>query len=516
MGNDSLDMMELDELNQDMRRSTREKRRKRKKRHTGRLILLCLAGAIAAFVGVRTLTAKNHVPTVEAYAVQKGDIRQEVSISGTVVTDEEKSYFAKAAIPVASIPVSVGDTVKKGDVLLTFDNAKVNLAQQTTELSHAAQTGNYENSLQQDAKNRADFAEANTNVPILDEQVDFIKDWIQELQLKISEKKQRMNQTYLELQEARLIEQQNLAERMETTSSTLEELDRLLYESQIRQNNDAEINAWTKQVEDLQQELTKYQEERSKMKSQQTSSEASLMNPGALNALNATQQSNTLTSEDTLSSLEEAAQGITADFDGVVTEIKIREGATPSQGMELIHIASTEKVKVDIQITKTDLDKVRLGQDVTVTVAGREYQGEVSKIAGNATRNSGGMAVVSAKIDILNPDEYLILGVEADTDIHTNDAKEAIILPYQYINSDSEGDFVNAVVDGVITRIPITIGITTDTAVEVSSGLTEGTQVVSTLPAGVEEGSRVETVPAAAQTGSSMDGMMDMMMNSFG
>ena len=514
MSDDTLDVMEWDDTEAPEQELPEEeqaqsfRQRHRKKRLKKRWIALGLAVLLVGFLGIRGYVASKTLPTVEAYEVTQGDLRQIVSISGTVVTDEEKGYFAKVTVPVETLHVSVGDTVKKGDLLITYDPAKLELAKQTASLGQNAQTGNYDNSMQQEAKNRADFAEANTYLPILEQQVDFINDWIQEISLKITEKQQRMNQTYMELQQA-------YTDELNSTNpdkDKLNTLQRLQHESQLAQNNDPEINAWRKQIEDLQQELVKFQENKAEMDSQQKTSEASLMNPGAINALNANQQSNTLQTQDTLQDLTQAQEGIRADFNGVVTEIGIREGATPTPGMELVHLSSTEKSKVQIQITKADLEKVRVGQDVVVTVAGRSYDGQVSKIAGNATRNSSGMAIVAGEVMILDPDEGVILGAEADADIHTGDANGAVILPYEYINSDSRGDFVYAVVDGVIQRQEITIGITTDMAVEILSGLTPGTLVTSSLPAGVQEGTKVETVPVSEK---SQDMMMQMMINNF-
>ncbi len=521
MGIDQLETMDLEDLDRSgetpeygYERSGPGRPRK-KKRHPVRTVLLILLIASAGFFGYRAYAASKALPVVEVYEVGRGDIEQIVSISGTVVTDEEKGYYAKASVPVQQIFVDPGDQVHAGDLLLTYDPDKLSLLRSTTQLGQDAQTGNYNNSLQQDAKNRSDFARSSTDEPILKEQVDFINDWIQELNLKITEKQQRMQQTYLELQEAF----QDEMNKDHPDQDVLDRLEMLQMESQIKQNNDEEINAWRTQIQDLQQELSKFQENRTDATSKKKTSEASIMNPGAIQALNANQQSNTLSTEDTLKSLDEAAQGIRADFDGVITEVGIREGATPAQGMELIHLASTEQVKVWIQITKSDMERVETGQKAEVEIAGHMYEGAVDKISGNATTGTGGMVVVNGQIRLLNPDEHVILGLEADADIHTRFAENAVILPYEYINSDSAGDFVNAVVDGKIKRLPIEIGITTDTVVEVTRGLKEGTLVAGTLPDGVKEGSSVETKDADGNRPAAnpeMDNMIEAIPAGFG
>ena len=65
-----------------------------------------------------------------------------------------------------------------------------------------------------------------------------------------------------------------------------------------------------------------------------------------------------------------------------------------------------------IEVTKYDLPKIEIGQKVDVTIAGKEYEGEVSKI-NKAAANSQGTPVVGAEVHIKNPDEDIFLGVEA-------------------------------------------------------------------------------------------------------
>ena len=79
--------------------------------------------------------------------------------------------------------------------------------------------------------------------------------------------------------------------------------------------------------------------------------------------------------------------------------------------------------------------------------------------------------------------------------IHTNAAKDVIVLPAEIVNTDRNGDFCYVVEDGVVVMRRIVTGISSDTMVEVTEGLREGDQVVYDMTGTVTEGMNVTAVP---------------------
>ena len=67
--------------------------------------------------------------------------------------------------------------------------------------------------------------------------------------------------------------------------------------------------------------------------------------------------SNNLTELDAKSAKElvaEGKKGITADFNGVISKSAVQQGAAVTQGMELFTLQNTDKVSVDINVSKYD------------------------------------------------------------------------------------------------------------------------------------------------------------------
>ena len=160
---------------------------------------------------------------------------------------------------------------------------------------------------------------------------------------------------------------------------------------------------------------------------------------------------------------------------------------------------SASMAEVSFQISKADMGKVQVGQKVDITVNGRDYEGEVSSISGTATKNAGGVPVVDAKIRIKNPDDQLILGVEATNKIHMNFSDNTIVVPYEYVGADADTDYVMVLENGIAKRHDVTLGLTTSTDAEILSGLQEGDQLIIGDIDSINDGTAVTVKTEAAK-----------------
>ena len=109
--------------------------------------------------------------------------------------------------------------------------------------------------------------------------------------------------------------------------------------------------------------------------------------------------------------------------------------------------------------------------------------------------NSNNTPVVSAEIEITNPDEDIYLGVEAKINIHAQKEENALLIPVEAINSDKNGDFVYIVENGVVVRRNVTTGVSSDEYTQIVEGIKEGDQVMTDISTGVTEGMQVTVIP---------------------
>lgn len=459
----------------------------KRKKIRKRILLGVPVVIIIALLTANTIIARNAKPIVTAQTAVRGNVEQIISTSGQVKTEKTMVYFSDVSLPVAKIHVTPGDTVIRGDVLMTYDEAALETEIRLNELKLQSATGGYNNSIQTNNETVGDLNEANTNLPVLDQQIADTETYIRNLEHKIEKKKADLAFFGTQLQ----ITLQEWSDK--PTSEEYENLLELIEYNRYEQQYNKEILSWQDELAVYNDMLADYQEYRTEMKSQKSSSESGRMTAASKSELDANKESEDIQTSQTLAHLEEARSGMAAAFTGVVTTVDIAEGATTTPGGQLLTLESTEDVKVELFISKYDLEKMKEGQAADVTIAGKTYQGKISKISKMAVTNSTGTPVVSAEIKISNPDDAIYLGVEAKVEIHTAEATGVVIVPVEAVNVDKEGNFVFSMENDMIVKKPVVTGISSDNFIEIIEGLREGDVVIIDLPADVTEGTEVVT-----------------------
>ena len=85
-----------------------------------------IAGIAAIGAAVAALSsAASSVSYAETAEIQMKNLENKISVSGTVESSESRKVYSKLMYPVEKINVSVGDTVKKGDVLCTINTEEL-------------------------------------------------------------------------------------------------------------------------------------------------------------------------------------------------------------------------------------------------------------------------------------------------------------------------------------------------------------------------------------------------------
>lgn len=464
-----------------------DKAAKKKRR---KIIIFIIIGVILLLIILMKIFGGNGAEAVvTTVSTELGEIEQTINTSGTVTTQETKSYFSDVNVEIGEIPVAVGDAVKAGDLLVSYDADALAKEKELAQLELKSTEGSYQNSVQSNGEKLGDLKEANVNLEVLDQQIADTEAYITGLENKIAKKKSDLAH-FGALLQISLLDWQDKPDSEEYLN-----LQKQVQLNNYEQQNNEEVKGWEDELKVYNDMLADYKEYRSEMKSQKNSAEAGKMNAGAKEELEAQNQTKEIKAAESLENIETAEGGITASFDGVVTEMNAVEGGVVAAGSQILKLESTENVMVKISVTKYDLDKIAVGQKAVVTIGSKEYEGEVAKINKMAEKNNSGAAVVGAEIKIINPDSDVILGVEAKVVISTAQETDTVIVPVSAVNVDANGEFIYAVENNVLVKKPVVTGISSDTMIQIVEGIKEGDQIVTEVTTGLTEGMAVVAVP---------------------
>ena len=111
-----------------------KKKKSKKKLVIGVGILAVAAVAGANIYGSRN-AAENAVPQIEVVKAVRDNVQQTVETSGTVVSEEQKTYFSPVNAKVDVADVKEGETVKAGTKLIEFETENLEKDNQRAELN---------------------------------------------------------------------------------------------------------------------------------------------------------------------------------------------------------------------------------------------------------------------------------------------------------------------------------------------------------------------------------------------
>ena len=150
-----------------------EEKEEKKKIIIGAAVVLVAAGGIS--VAAQRKSGEDQIPQVPVVTVQTGDVEEIVDASGTVGSEEEKTYYSPVNAQIKKVAFSQGDVVKKGTKLIEFDTKDLEKDNQKAELN--LKSTKYDT---KDTVNKSDKA---------DQKQKDAKKKVQELEKKVKDKK---------------------------------------------------------------------------------------------------------------------------------------------------------------------------------------------------------------------------------------------------------------------------------------------------------------------------------------
>ena len=169
---------------------------------------------------------------------------------------------------------------------------------------------------------------------------------------------------------------------------------------------------------------------------------------------------------------------ITAPISGKVTSIAVSSGEMVAPSVPLLSIIDVSRIFVKVGISEKDISKIKEGQKVSLEIDAfpeEKFRGEVV---------SKGVAVdqisktLEVKIEILQSEVDIPVGVFARGDILVKTTQDALIIPSSALTRKKDAIYVYVIEEGIARQKEVVLGIIQDERVEILKGLSEKEEIV--------------------------------------
>ncbi len=401
------------------------------------------------------------VPTVTLATVEEGVLEQGVHLSGKVTGDVEVAILPKLSGKIERVAVSVGDAVKKGDLLVQLDQSDIRSQVSQAEAGVQAARAGVEMAREQAQSQVLNTSAAYTQAKL----------GVEQAAAQLNAAKTAYENAKADYERIRQLAESGLASQQQLEQA---KLGMQQAEAGYKQAESAYENA---------QEGLKVARKNQLMAERQTavkSAEAQLQQAQA--GLEAARQQ-----------LENTR--ITAPVDGRVASLSAVVGAMAAPGSPLLTIVDMDPAVIEVLLPENVYPMVDVGQEVEVQVQRETFAGKVR--SKDMTVNPANRTYL-LKVEVPNPDWKLVSGMTASLFILENGAEKGLLIPAEaYMDSEKPGrGSVMVYKDGVVEERTVTIGKMTSRQVQILSGLSAGEKVVTKGQHLLKDGDRVAVADA--------------------
>lgn len=437
---------------------------------TAVIVAACGIAAVMAFRrGAHRASANDTEVKNNTISLERTDLMRSVSATGTVQSSRTRTVSADAnGIVVKKVKAKVGDTVKKGDALVTFDQSDLEEA-----LS--------------DARENLDDAEAGA-----DREISSAREQLSEARENYSDENKKQEKKISGAKQDRKEAQKQVSKAEKQASSGKSAEQRQQAQEQLQKAQEA-----LKQAESAYENAVSGRDSTKKQNKEQINN--------AENALETAQSNKKKSIREAQKQVDEAEKNlekcaVTAPIDGVVTAVGIQEGDTYSGGT-MFQIDDTSSFTVTTTVDEYDISSVSEGQRVVILTEATgedEIEGTVESVAPSAGSTSvssgsqGGTQMAGTsdtssgyevKIAVAGRDDRLRMGLTAKCSIILEEAADVYAVPYDAVHKKEDGSSIIYVVENggenrSLREVAVTPGMESDYYIEISGdGLSEGMQV---------------------------------------
>lgn len=379
-------------------------------------------GVIVIIFIIASLLLGGQTDQPEASKVRLGSIKKTVEETGTVFSKRVNTFYSDMSQRVETLNVSVGDRVKKGDIILVYEN-NYDLEIERANKQIEAITASYNESVK-----GADFQE------------------ISNLKLNISTIETNLNFARSNLEKIKTLYENNAVSQVEYDEA---KNNVAILENQLQEAN----NNYSKIIQGVSANVKKeYEAQIDEVMIQIKILEKNM---------------------------EQAS--VKAEFDGVITELNVHQGSMTQAGVPTVEIQDDKNLGIYVEVLAEDAIEVTKGMAFNIIDEDEVIKElQVNRVYPKAQAKISDLGVEQKRVRIeadLDDADYK-LGSEVDVEIVLKEKNNVLLVDKDAVYEKDNIKYVTVLSGKNEIETEITTGIEDDKYVEVLSGLSENDTVL--------------------------------------
>lgn len=354
--------------------------------------------------------------------VKSGTIQNTLEETGTVYSKRVNTFYSDMSQRVKVLNVSVGDKVKKGDIILTYEN-NYDLEIERANKQIEAITATYNETVK-----GADFQEISNmklNISTIETNLGFARNNFEKTKVlyennAVSEVEYKEAENNVIALENQLQEAKNNYDLMMQGVS-----------SNVKKQYEAQIEEIMVQIKILEQNI------------------------------------------------EQAS--IKAEFDGIITELNVNQGGMTQPGVPVVEIQEESSLGIYVEVLAEDAVKTVAGMPFIIDNGKESRELKINRIYPKAKALVSELGVEQKRVRIeadLEDAVVFKIGAEVDVTIVLEEKKDVLLVDRDAVYEKNQKEYVTVIEGGKEIEKEVTTGLKNDEYAEVTSGLSENEVVL--------------------------------------
>lgn len=179
---------------------------------------------------------------------------------------------------------------------------------------------------------------------------------------------------------------------------------------------------------------------------------------------------------------------VTAPVSGTITKKNVTTNNMAATGNVAYVITAEDEMNIVFYVAETVMRQAEVGQQIQVERNGEVYQAQITENAGVADQTSG---LFKLKAQFTGGAENMITGTKVKITMATDKADNVMTIPVDSVYYESRTAYVYVMDGGKAVRTEVETGITNNTDVEIKSGITKDSEIITTWAAQLRDGADV-------------------------